>query len=361
MGTMGRRFFHEQKTRLLALLIAALICCIGFRTPLPGTPESMLQFSPFSVLYHWLWPWVMIAVIGEMLRLFLGRWFAAELLAESHIDPFSRWVIIATLLYAVMHAIAFADALDGRLGPDDIKDAVHKLTIVASLVAGLALSILLARWLHLCGAAPGFWAAIGLSFIISWSENIARVPELLSTGQISGSFVLKNAVWLVLWTAAIVGIVAMRERNGETDGQRLRWIWLLPLYAADWIIAAAKYMAPASWAVAMEHNSGTVLEVSQIAIFLVFAWIYLRKDRSPRIRYATLMGFVLVLAIGSFIPMVDGLYLQADGLLILMLAQSVLFLRAQFRESRRAAFLATPLRSASLRVASQAGFPPARE
>jgi hypothetical protein len=361
MGTAGQHFFHEQKTRLLALLIAAVICCIGFRTPLPGMPESMLRFSPFSVLYYWLWPWVMIAVIGEMLRLFLGRWFAPELLADGHVDPFSRWVILATLLYATMHAIAFSNALDGQLGPDDMQGAVPKLTIVATLVAGLALSILLARWLQSGGAAPGFWAAIGLSFMISWAENIARVPELLLTAQITGSFVLKNALWLVLWTAAIAGIVAMRETNGETDGQRLRWVWLLPFYAADWIIAAVEYMAPASWAIAIKYNRGAALEVSQITVFLAFAWICLLNDRSPRIRHTTLMGFGLVLTVGAFMPAADGLYLQPDGLLILMLAQFALFLRAQLRVSQHAALLAKPLRSASALAASKAGFPPARE
>jgi hypothetical protein len=361
MGTAGQHFFHAQKSRLLALLIAFLICCIGFRTPLPGLPESMLRFGIYSILQNWIWPWAMIVALGEMLRLFLGRWFAPDLLADDHIDVFSRWIIVPTLFISATHAFALAGALDGQLRPNEPYGTIAKLTVAASLMSGSAITILLTRWLQSRGAAPGFWAAMALSFIISWSQDIARVPELLSTGQISGSFVLKNSIWLILWIAVIVGIVTIRECNGETDGEKLRWAWLLPLYAAGWIIAAIKYVAPADWALALERNSDVALNLSQIAIFLLFTWIYLRRDRSPRIKYATLIGFGLVLIIGSFMPTVDGLYLQPDGLLILMLAQSVLFLRAEFRESQNTALLATALRSASQRAAGKASFPPMRK
>lgn len=266
--------------RLVLVTLAALAAFrIGNLIPIPGLdpagldsaaagPHAPLAIKRLSLLALGIIPLFNALLLAELGKLLLPA------------VRFDKAVLPAALIFAIFQAAGVASALQDvpNLVTEPSRD--FQLTATATLAAGAALSMWLAKLITQRGLGNGFWWLFAMPQVMALPGMINALFEAARTGAIStAALSLTLAV-----TIGIIAVVSMVLRPGETDGTSddadLLWppilgAWLAGFLAVPgWVFATSSFGE--TWLQIFAPGQPWVLVVSAVFV-AVIALVYARR------------------------------------------------------------------------------------
>lgn len=231
-------------SRIGVTLAALLVYRLGLMIPVPGIDQTALAslmhsgwfaIERLSLFTLGLVPLLSVYLLAETLRLVSPR-FARWQAEPANGRRLGRWLRLAALVLAVIQSFGVASALEGIGNIVATPGPAFRAGVVGSLVAATALLSWLADTVTRRGLGNGFWLLLAVPTVAGLVAYASETLVLHRNGVLSDRALLATAAYLLLGTAALVGLDRGRV-SGAAVGFSV-WPPLLAYTAIGWVVAA---------------------------------------------------------------------------------------------------------------------------
>lgn len=294
---------------VMVTIIALVVYRLGTFIPIPGLNLEFIASAThgmnapgalerLSILALGAVPWLSALTLTEFAILCLPDLRETWLARDGHADPFSRWVISVSLVFAAFQSFGVSHALQEIDGLVIEPGGGFVLTAMASLMAGVALTIALARVIDAAGIGHGLWVLLASALLGTLPAFFAQGTELLRTGAVSTPVVFVCLAALAAVMAAIVALLMARAKSGLVTFQPLVWPIILSSVIAGWLVAIlmiatlkASDMGTSEPMGGLGHFNNAVV----IGLTVLFAAVYLRREGSTGLMGPAIALLILML------------------------------------------------------------------
>lgn len=292
----------------LAITAGVLIVYrLGCHIPLPGLSAPTVSqvfgiggtaVERISIFALGIGPLVGILILAELLKILVPgfrRWENAD----PRNATWLRGALIAlALLAAAVQAAGLAGALENVTGLVDEPGTYFRAMCTATLVAGTALIIALARVISRDGVGSGIW-------IIFLAPALAELPQHMSTlfsAYVKGDYpllgIILSVAFMAIAIAAVVSLLLAGSRSPAV-GSACIWPMLITYAALPWILIAVGLIISGGdidAAAAFVAPPNTIHPLVLAAIVGLAVFLYARSNRlagTPLPMSAAPIGVVL--------------------------------------------------------------------
>jgi preprotein translocase subunit SecY len=237
----GRDAFVGRLAVTAALLF---LYRLGCHIPLPGLEPTALPalFSStglagerISIFAFGIWPLISIMILVEIAKtLFPGlrRW---ELEDARNARRLAGIVVALALVLAAVQGLGYAGALEQVTRLVEAPGASFRVACAATLVAGLALLIGMARAIDANGLGSGVWLLFLAPTLAELPARIVGLYGLYAEGSLSPLNMALCLVFTVLAMAALVSLI-LADPTREAVGAACVWSLLMASVVAPWLL-----------------------------------------------------------------------------------------------------------------------------
>lgn len=258
MATPYHRAYDASRSlpvRIGVTLAAVLVHRLGCAVPLPGIdPETLagltrsnaLAIERISLFALGLTPLLTVYMPAELLRLLVPP-FAVWQAQPSNDVRLQRWLRLAALGLAAVQAFGIATALEDMRGVVAEPGWSFRIGTVATLVAATAALSWLADLVTSRGLGNGFWLLLAVPVIARLPSDVAMTLELVRLGSLAPDAARLAAGYLVVGSAALVGLHLARRDAVPAATRFGAWPPLLGQTVLGWIaggVYALSQVAP---------------------------------------------------------------------------------------------------------------------
>jgi SecY len=237
--------------RLVLVTLAAFAAYrLGSKIPLPGVDVTQFvlhgvgALDRVSLFALGLWPWLSALTVIELAVLLLPATVIARLGLTGSNTPFSGLVIALALLFAAMQGYGIAVALTHVSKLVSNPSTTFLIGTTASLCAGTALVMTLARIIERQGVGDGFWVMLAGSMLASVPGQALQLFATVAQGAASLSAVAATLAFDVAIIAAVVALVLARRQAGLNNAEPVIWPVILAPLAASWLVTLLVVLWP---------------------------------------------------------------------------------------------------------------------
>lgn len=315
---------------VMRVLLVSLVAMIGGKILLPGLDPTLLaaQFgngdaSRLAIFAVGVGPAMTALALGQIVRL-----------VAPQLDKSTALLIVenvVALLLGFSQAAGIAQSLStmGFLVDDS---AFVYWVIVASLVGGVAISLVLARLVALPGLVAGLWIVWVLPALIGLPGEVSSSFDLLRTGAADGGQLLLVLLVILIgvalsWFAAHSVMRVTRERTDFAGIKKhvhvlnvVVWPPLLAAIAGSYLLTPLAYIAP------FLFENATLLNIYTSGIMpvliVVFVFGYRRFFSNAGVTMP--VSVALVVAVTQIALLLGGGFVTRQMLLPLPLSSTTL-------------------------------------
>lgn len=221
-----------QQTDIVRRIAVTMLALAAYRAlsivPLPGIslagtanldPSTMHRLSIAAL---GLAAWMPAVMLAEIAVLVLPDTWTKRLSRFGHAAPFAALIVALALAFSVLQGAGIAVALEQSRNLVDEPGALFKLTTIATLAGGTALTIVLARIIETAGIGSGFWVLLAASSATELASGAVRAATRALSG-IAGQNEILIPVATVIAVLAIVALILTRARAGFLAGEPVVW------------------------------------------------------------------------------------------------------------------------------------------
>jgi hypothetical protein len=239
---------------VLVTAAAFVVYRLGSKIPLPGVDVTQFVLHGIGALDRvslfalGLWPWLSALTVVELAVFLLPSTAIARLGLAGSNTPFSGLIIGLALLFAAMQGYGVAVALTHLPQMVSSPGTSFVIGTAASLCAGTALVMTLARIIERQGVGHGFWVMLAGSMLAGVPGQALQLFAAVAQGAASLSAVAATLALDVAIIAAVVALVLARRQAGLNNAEPVIWPVILAPLAASWLVALLVVAWPGSHA-----------------------------------------------------------------------------------------------------------------
>lgn len=247
---------HAAFRPIAVTLIALVAYRLGAQLPLPGLDLDYLSqigtggaVSPealgrLSVLALGVLPWFSALTLAELFAVVLPQSGIERFTTSGHVQPFSRPVIVLTVLVAAFQGLGIARAMSQIPNLVAEPGPAFVISAVATLVAGTAILIALALIIERHGMGHGFWIMLAASMLAQMPSHFRVMLMMLEEGLASPAATAVAVASTAAIVALVVALLEARRRANVTSLGIFVWPLVLASLASGLIVGIASLTLP---------------------------------------------------------------------------------------------------------------------
>jgi hypothetical protein len=213
--------------RIAVTIFALIVIRLLFHIPIPGTLDLIVQMSndgvefgrtasslppSLSIAAIVFVPWLTAVILGQVFVMLVPDGWSRLVSVNGLINPFSWIVIVAGFAISYSQASGVAFSLETTMLPPAGDQFQH--IAIASLMAGLAITLVCAWVIERFGIGRGFWVTFAALSLINLSAEISKGFEMMSSGIVSPTAIIGAGCVFIALVALIIFVMLHVMRLG---------------------------------------------------------------------------------------------------------------------------------------------------